>query len=199
MSQFEKSNKELNEKINLAYERSFGFERGQKVKVLRSSGLPEEGWTFDGREGNSANVKVLKKDGEKTLEKIIPIYLLKEWNSKNIQDSDTLTLKPSPGQIIEEGYWSEHFASRQDGFPQYFLEYVHAHHFSLPKNGARNLKTANGIIDGFLIYCDDSNAVFQIPKGKLLVKFSEIISPSGKPYGEIYAEAKKAEEDKRKK
>jgi len=64
-----------------------------------------------------------------------------------------------------------------------------------PSIGARGLRTKYGIINGFLLSCDGSVAIFDTPEGLIRLPVSELLDPFGKSYGESDKKAGHSEQE----
>lgn len=76
------------------------------------------------------------------------------------------------------------------GIPQSINNYSPSEFNHYPKIGGEGLATRFGTINGPLVWCDGSTAIFQTSQGYLMVPFADLIAPSGKTYGEIEIEIK---------
>lgn len=64
------------------------FKLGAEVKVLRSSGVMDDGWTVEDIDPFKKEAKVRKSDGEYILSKRVSIDNLKKWNGSEIEQSN---------------------------------------------------------------------------------------------------------------
>ncbi len=122
--------------------------------------------------------------------------------AEEISDSEAIPTEVEPGPEnpvlgtpVEDWDWFGDFEG--NAMNDYrALTYYDRDNF-YPKLNAVNLRTKEGVINGSMIYTNGSIAIFQTPQGKMKIPFADLVSPSGKTYGEIQTETKLIEDSRR--
>lgn len=95
-------------------------------------------------------------------------------NCEFVKDSELISKSIDPRQ---QGKIYQYPQSLESNLIRWYGHY--------PEIGAKYLRTAQGQINGILIWSDGETAIFETPQGKIKMRFKSIVSPSGKTYGEI--------------
>ncbi|MCR4286130.1 MAG: hypothetical protein NUW00_04520 [Candidatus Kaiserbacteria bacterium] len=112
----------------------------------------------------------------------------KEGDSQTSPESTPPSLPPDARYLQKDETLSQTM-----GTAFYSEKLTDGRHNHYPKIGAFGLSTRYGRINGVLIWCDGESAIFDTPQGKLRIRFTDVVSPSGKTYGELVDEERDEE------